>query len=246
MHFHVICGVEPDAVVAAVRASSRGSLSSPLLVLFCAVGLGAIAHAQETTARQATPEEAMAFFRQQNKKVLTFVGYSEAAYQDRAAMLLQAERILAGFDPAKTIVNIGGTPDGIGAVYEVAKRRGFTTTGIVSSQAKRHEVPLSSHVDRVFYIEDESWGGFLEGSERLSPTSQAMLAASDVIVGIGGGEVARDEMVAAKRAGKEVRFIPADMNHEKARETARKKGVAAPTDFRGAADPVFRDSMSRP
>jgi hypothetical protein len=230
----------------AVRASSRGSLSSPLLVLFCAVGLGAIAHAQETTARQATPEEAMAFFRQQNKKVLTFVGYSEAAYQDRAAMLLQAERILAGFDPAKTIVNIGGTPDGIGAVYEVAKRRGFTTTGIVSSQAKRHEVPLSSHVDRVFYIEDESWGGFLEGSERLSPTSQAMLAASDVIVGIGGGEVARDEMVAAKRAGKEVRFIPADMNHEKARETARKKGVAAPTDFRGAADPVFRDSMSRP
>jgi hypothetical protein len=230
----------------AVRASSRGSLSSPLLVLFCAVGLGAIAHAQETTARQATPEEAAVFFRQQNKKVLTFVGYSAAEYEDRASMLLQAERILAGFDPAKTIVNIGGTPDGIGAVYEVAKRRGFMTTGIVSSQAKRHEVPLSSHVDRVFYIEDDSWGGFLEGSARLSPTSQTMVAASDVIVGIGGGEVARDEMVAAKRAGKEVRFIPADMNHEKARETARKKGVAAPTDFRGAADPVFRDSMSRP
>jgi hypothetical protein len=225
-------------------AWSRIALSFPVLILFFVVALGAIAHA--TAARQATPEEAMAFFRQQHKKVLTFVGYSEAAYQDRAAMLLQAERILAGFDPAKTIVNIGATPVGIGEVYEVAKRRGFMTTGIVSSQAKRHQVPLSSHVDRVFYIEDDSWGGFLEGSERLSPTSQAMVNASDVIVGIGGGEVARDEMVAAQRAGKEVRFIPADMNHETAREAARKNGVAEPTDFRGAADPVFRDATSKP
>jgi hypothetical protein len=230
----------------ATRAPSRVAPSSSVLVLFCAVALGAIAHAQQTTARQATPEEVTAFFRQQSKKVLTFVGYSGAAYQDRAAMLVQAERILASFDPAKTIVNIGATPDGIGAVYEVAKRRGFMTTGIVSSQAKRHEIPLSSHVDRVFYIEDDSWGGFLDGSERLSPTSRAMVDASDVIVGIGGGEVARDEMMAAKRAGKEVRFIPADMNHEKARETARKKGAAAQTDFRGAADPVFRDSVPRP
>jgi hypothetical protein len=229
-----------------MRAPFCFAPSSAVLILFYVVALGAIAHAQETTARQATLEEAMEFFRQQNKKVLTFVGYSEAAYQDRAAMLLEAERVLAGFDPAKTIVNIGGTPDGIGAVYEVAKRRGFITTGIVSTQAKRHGVPLSSHVDRVFYIEDDSWGGFLEGSERLSPTSQAMVAASDVIVGIGGGEVTRDEMLAAKRAGKEVRFIPAEMNHEKAREIARKKGMGEPTDFRGAADPVFRDSMSRP
>jgi hypothetical protein len=60
----------------ATRAPSRVAPSSSVLVLFCAVALGAIAHAQQTTARQATPEEVTAFFRQQSKKVLTFVGYS--------------------------------------------------------------------------------------------------------------------------------------------------------------------------
>ena len=47
-----------------------------------------------------------------------------------------------------------------------------------------------------------------------------MVENSDIIVDIGGGEVARDELVAAKRLGKKVRFIPADMNHHKARESA--------------------------
>jgi hypothetical protein len=50
-----------------------------------------------------------------------------------------------------------------------------------------------------------------------------MVKNSDIIVGIGGGEVARDELVAAKRLGRKVRFIPADMNHHKTRESARKK-----------------------
>ena len=31
---------------------------------------------------------------------------------------------------------------------------------------------------------------------------------SDVVVGIGGGEVARDEMIAARNAGKVVRLFP--------------------------------------
>ena len=37
-------------------------------------------------------------------------------------MLAGAERVLSEFDPGRTIVNIGATPDGIGAVYELAKR----------------------------------------------------------------------------------------------------------------------------
>jgi hypothetical protein len=66
-----------------------------------------------------------------------------------------------------------------------------------------------------------------------------MVENSDIIVGIGGREVARDELVAAQRLGKKVRFIPADMNHHKARESARKKKLPDPTDFRGAASAVF-------
>ena len=88
-------------------------------------------------------------------------------------------------------------------------------------------------------VKDAAWGGFMEGGNRLSPTSMAMVESSDVLIGIGGGEVARDELITAKRFGKEVRFIPADMNHQKARKKAKKKGLPEPTNFGGAADEVF-------
>lgn len=194
---------------------------------------------QTVKTKGTNPEDINAFFKSQRKTVLTFVGYSGAGYEDEASMRKQAERILGEFDPAKTIVNIGATPDGIGAIYEIAKRKGFVTTGVVSSQARKYKAKLSRYVDHVFYVEDETWGGFVSGSKELSPTSKAMVENSDVIIGIGGGEVARDELVAAKELGKKVRFIPADMNHQKARESARKKKLPEPTDFRGAANAAF-------
>jgi hypothetical protein len=183
----------------------------------------------------ANAEEVAAFFKTANKRVLTFIGYSGAEYEDKAAMLEHARQILTTFDPQKTIVNIGATAEGIGAVYEEAKRQGFTTTGIVSSQARVANTPLSPYVDRVFYIKDDTWGGLLEGTTRLAPTSAAMVDNSDIIVAIGGDTIGRDELLAAKALGKEVRFIPAEMNHQKAVEKAKKKGLPPPTDFRGAA-----------
>ena len=69
----------------------------------------------------------------------------------------------------------------------------------------------------------------------MSPTSSAIVYSSDALVGIGGGEVARDELIAARRAGKPMTFIPADMNHQLAREKARRKGQPEPTEFGGAA-----------
>ena len=188
-----------------------------------------------STIREAAPEEIRAFFNGKRLQVLTFLGYSGAGYENKGLMIEQATRILEQFDPQQTIVNIGATPEGIGAVYEVAKRKGFTTSGIVSTQAKENNVILSPCVDLVFYVRDTTWGGFLPGAESLSPTSTAMVENSDVVIAIGGGEVARDELMAAKRAGKSVRFLPADMNHRIAREKALKKGQPPPTDFRGAA-----------
>ena len=167
------------------------------------------------------------------------LGYSGAEYEHKAAMLEQATQMLDQFEPRQTIVNIGATPEGIGAVYETAKQKGFLTTGIVSTQAQEHHVTLSPCVDLVFFVRDATWGGFIPGTEQLSPTSTAMVENSDVIVAIGGGEVARDELMAAKRLGKAFRFLPADMNHQIARDRALKRGQAAPTDFRGAAGAVF-------
>jgi hypothetical protein len=207
--------------------------------LLCVPAFSGAVFGQTVRPKSGTVEEISTFFKSQRKTVVTFIGYSGAGYEDEASMRKEAERVLSEFDPAKTIVNIGATPDGIGAVYEIAKRKGFVTTGVVSSQARKYNAKLSPYVDHVFYVEDKAWGGFLAGTEELSPTSKAMVENSDLIIGIGGGEVARDELVAAKRLGKKVRFIPADMNHQKARDSARKKKLPEPTDFRGAANTVF-------
>jgi hypothetical protein len=189
--------------------------------------------------REATPADIRAYFKDQHKSVLTLLGYSAADYEDKARMLAHATQILDRADPKVTIVNIGATPDGIGAVYELAKRKGFMTSGIVSTQARESKASISPCVDVVFFIKEATWGGFLEGTERLSPTSTAMVEVSDRLVAIGGGDVTRDELIAAKQAGKDVRFIAADMNHAIARERALKRGQPVPTDFRGTAGAGF-------
>lgn len=220
-------------MVSELAAFPRG-LAFGLSLLPLLVGV-ALAAPPARLVKEATPEEIRAFFARKHMKVLTFLGFSGAGYEDAAAMLQQAIRVLDEADPKTTIVNIGATAEGIGVVYETAKRKGFFTTGIVSTQARDNQVALSPYVDVAFYVNDPTWGGFVPGSERLSPTSAAMIENSDVIVAIGGGDVARDELTVAKRAGKRVRFIPADMNHDTARAKAREKGQPVPTDFGGTA-----------
>jgi hypothetical protein len=189
-----------------------------------------------TIGQAATPADIQAFFRKQKKTVVTFMGYSGAEYEDKAGMLKRAGGILDALDPKRTIVNIGATAEGVGAVYELAKQKGFDTTGIVSTQAQETKTALSPCVDTVFYVKDASWGGLVPGTRRLSPTSTAMVNVSDRVVAIGGGEVSRDEFQAARRIGKKVEFFPADMNHALAVEKAKKRGQPAPTDFRSALE----------
>jgi hypothetical protein len=206
----------------------------------------AIACERPKVIKEAPPDEIQTYFKTQGKTVLTLLGYSGAEYEDKAALVNNATAILSKADPKTTIVNIGATPDGIGVVYEMAKKMGFTTSGIVSTQARDSKVALSPCVDTIFFVKDATWGGFVEGSQQLSPTSTAMVGVSDRLIAIGGGEVARDELTAAKRAGKPVAFIPADMNHKIARDKASKKGQPAPTDFRGAAGAVFGKGAEAP
>ncbi|MEB3156960.1 MAG: hypothetical protein VKO26_05935 [Cyanobacteriota bacterium] len=186
--------------------------------------------------RDASAATIQAYVRGQGKAVLTFVGYSGTGYESPERLTDQAMRILERQDPARTLINSGATAEGIGAVYALAKQRGFTTIGIVSSLARDRSVAFSPCVDQVFVVKDTTWGGRLPGQRALSPTSRALVDTSArEVVGIGGGEVARDELLAAQEAGKPVRFVPADMNHALAREKARRQGLVPPSDFRGAA-----------
>lgn len=189
--------------------------------------------------RSASSADIQAFVRQRGARVLTLLGYSDAGYQNPAAMLAAADAELAMHDPQHTLVNCGATAAGIGAVYALASQRGFTTIGIVSSLARDEQVALSPGVDLVFFVADSSWGGCLAGRRQLAPTSAALVANSAAIVAIGGGDIARDELLAAHRMGKPVRFVPADMDHQQALEKARAKGQPAPTNFQGTVHAVF-------
>jgi len=189
--------------------------------------------------KEATPAEIRAFFEGRGTRTVTFMGFSGAEYEQPASMLSLAEKALAKYAPPKTIVLIGATREGVGAVYDLAKSKGFTTAGIVSSQARVNKVPFSPCVDHVFVVEDATWGGVDPKTKRLSPTSAAMVENSDVLVAIGGGDIARDELTAARRAGKPIEFHSADMNHGIALARAKKRGEPAPTDFSGSAAAVF-------
>src|SRR4249920_3748814 len=108
-----------------------------LAVLICLALAPGAANACDgpRAVREATTASLNAFIRAKQMTVLTFTGYSGAQYEDPAALREHAARVLEGQAPAKTLINIGATADGIGAVYEVAKQKGFTTLGIVSTLA---------------------------------------------------------------------------------------------------------------
>jgi hypothetical protein len=165
------------------------------------------------------------FLAGRRQSVLTFAGYSASGYQDPAAMLAFAAAALDARSPASTLVNIGATPLGIGAVYPMARQRGFATIGIVSSLARTERVTLSPFVDEVFYIEDSVWGGLLPGSPRLSATSTAVVAHSREFVAIGGGVIAAAELCAARAAVR--RSVRQERSDDHGRRPAARTGRTA-------------------
>ncbi len=173
-------------------------------------------------------------------RVVTFLGFAGAGYEypDQVRTVLLSE--LENFDPADTIVCAGATADGIGMVYGLAAMKGFQTVGVVSSIAREQGVKFSPECGRVFVVNDDVWGG-KRADGRLSPTSRAMVDASDVMIGIGGGSIARDELEEGRKSGKIVRYYKTDMNHARAKLKAAKAGKPASINFGGAAQKIFKD-----
>ena len=187
---------------------------------------------------QMTPDETKSFFKGLGKKVITFVGYS-SGYEDEEGMLAMVKTVLSEYSPTSWIVNIGATIGGIGAAYPVANSMGFTTTGIVSCLAIEYIEYVSTAVNHICFIEDEIWGGKIPDSDELSPTSQAMVECSDILIGIGGNNIGRDELLAGKEQGKTVIFYPAEIHHEYLINRAKKLNLPPPLTFWGSAHEEF-------
>jgi hypothetical protein len=185
-----------------------------------------------------TPNEAISFIKSQGKTVLTFFGYS-AIYEDRQGMLRIARSVLTKYSPAATLVNIGATIGGVGAIYPLAKSMGFTTTGVVSTLALEHPGEISASVDHLCFIEDKQWGGKIADSNDLSPISKAMVTCSDILVAIGGNDIARDELLAGRKQGKPIHYHPAEINHEWLISRAKRMGLPPPESFWGSVHEVF-------
>jgi hypothetical protein len=185
-----------------------------------------------------SPDEALVFFKNMKKTVVTFFGYS-SYYENEGEMLNILKKALSEHSPETTLINYGVTQGGLGALYPIAKSMGFTTTDIVSTLALEYPDSISRDVDRICFIKDTQWGGKLPNSDDLSPTSMAMVTCSDILIGIGGGEVCRDELLYGKELGKPIRFYPAEMHHEWWTQRTKKMGLPPPESFWGAAHEVF-------
>ncbi len=185
-----------------------------------------------------TPDETRLFFKGQGKSVITFFGYS-VDYENEKAMQRIVKDVLSGYSPEASLINIGATSGGIGTTYPIAKSIGFITTGIVSSLAIEYLDDISDAVDHVCFVTDNQWGGKLPDSNELSPTSRAIIECTDILIGIGGGEISRDEMVAGRERGKPVHFYPAEISHKAMILRAQKMKLPPPDSFWGAAHETF-------
>jgi hypothetical protein len=185
-----------------------------------------------------TPEDAISFFNNQGKIILTFFGYM-AGYENEDEMLRIVRNVLSEYSPETTLVNDGVTKWGLGQMYPLAKSLGYTTTGIVSKLILENPSDISESVDHICFMDDTQWGGNLPNSDELSPTSKAMVDCSDILVAIGGNDICRDELLAGSKQGKPIHYYPADVKHEWAIRRAKKMGLPPPESYLGSVHEVF-------
>jgi hypothetical protein len=191
------------------------------------------------------------FFASRQKRVLYFAGYGELGYEDETRLRTIVREVLGAWNPQEVLVHAGtllrmGGHDGVAEVYALARDMGIETSGIHPSVAmnfaETHRV--SPFCDHVFFVEDATWGGFLDGGQEPSPTLRLHLEVSDEAIVIGGGKHAADELRAFSAFGKPLRYFPAEMNHTFVRSWTKHAGVAIP-DMRGAALWAWQDYERR-
>jgi hypothetical protein len=186
-------------------------------------------------------EEVISVFRGRPERVVTFLGFGELGYQDESAFVAVVERELTRFGPRDVVVNTAtlittGFARGVADVYEIARQRGFRTIGVYPSVSL--ESPdshrISAFVQDVYFVQDGTWGGYLESSEIPSPTLSALTSVTTEAIAIGGGKHTAQELREFVARGTPARYYALDMNRAISREWYRLQGEES-SDYRGQA-----------
>jgi len=191
--------------------------------------------------RVCSVDEVISLFRQRYRRVVTFLGYGELGYEDPGAFQTIARREIAAFDSQEVVINAAtlvtfGFAHGIADIYEIARSQGFRTSGVYPSvslgSAESHG--LSGFVEDIYFIEDQTWGGYLEGSALASPTLTALTSVTDEVVAIGGGEHTAQEIQEFVKCGIPVRYYALEMNRAISSRWHQQRGGELP-DYLGRA-----------
>lgn len=206
-------------------------------ILSCLVILNSYA-AEKTVKKLDDLQQLYAQLKQENKMIITFIGYSVAEYEDNQKMLDIVDNVLKQFDSSMIVVAAGFDDIGIGQVYKQAKKHNISTIGLAPIKfLNSSKFSPSIYADEMFYIEKK-----LDDNNSLSAVSQARIALSDFFVVIGGGPVAAEELkVAFIKDKSKVIFYAADMHHNKAIDFAKSQNQSAPTSFEGPAAQAWSD-----
>lgn len=170
----------------------------------------------------------------QGKSIVTFMGNSARGYEHPEIVDEAIIEKLKSLDPQRVIINCGATKGGISRVYELAKKMGFETMGVVSTQAFSYSGQFSQFVDHILIVDDKQWGGRTSDGQ-LTPVTRVFVALSDEIFAIGGGLNTAVTIEAFEATGKPLSYRAAETNHEATRREALYGKQPVPVSFEGAA-----------
>ncbi len=166
-----------------------------------------------------------------NKRVLVLGGYSGLGYEKPTKLKIEIKKRLiqeieqVGKD--NVVLVSGATSDGIGVCYDVAKKLGVKTYGIVSEEARQYGV--DKNCDVTFFVPDhkKTWQVLSESGDSYMVD---VAKNNGVLIYYGGGEVAVKEIEEAMRKNIQVEvdsgFMP---NPEKVKEKQEKNPRFYPT-----------------
>lgn len=149
-----------------------------------------------------------------NRHVIVFSGFSALGYKDihhlKESLHSELEKAISKYGAHALCVVAGATDEGIGVVYNLAKKMGIETLGIVSEQAIGF---VSSNCDKVVYIADPtgSWKVLDETGNSYMvyvATRNDKISRTGEFIAFGGGEVTLSELNEARSIGVTYKVYP--------------------------------------